>query len=92
MRHIAVRELAYFMCQSGNLTSEFFSNRDMQSGIEAHRHHQRTYNNESRAEVFIKQELNINDEDFQLTGIIDDWDPETYGAPTHGDVMTREDR
>ncbi len=71
MRHIAVRELAYFICQSGNLTSEFFSNRDMQAGIEAHRHHQRSYNSESQAEVFIKQELTINEEIYQLTGIID---------------------
>ena len=26
---IAIRELAYFVCQSGNLTTEFFSNRDL---------------------------------------------------------------
>ena len=71
MKNIAVRELAYFICQSGNLTSEFFSNRDMQSGIDAHRHHQRGYNEKSRAEVYIKQELNINDECYSLNGIID---------------------
>ena len=71
MKTIAVRELAYFICQSGNLTSEFFSNRDMQAGIDAHRHHQRSYNEKSRAEVYIKQELNINDECYSLNGIID---------------------
>ncbi len=27
----------------------------------------------------------------ELTGIVDDWDPETYGAPTRGDAMTRDE-
>ena len=33
---IAVRELAYFVCQSGNLTTEFFSNHDLEAGKKAH--------------------------------------------------------
>ena len=28
----------------------------------------------------------------ELTGIVEDWDPETYGAPTHGDPFTDERR
>ena len=33
---IAIRELAYFVCQSGNLTTEFFSNRDLDLANKAH--------------------------------------------------------
>ena len=41
---IAVKELAYFVCQSGNLTTEFFSNHDLEAGRKAHQQHQSKYN------------------------------------------------
>jgi len=28
----------------------------------------------------------------ELQGIVDEWDPETYGAPTRGDIFTDERR
>jgi len=28
----------------------------------------------------------------ELQGIVDEWDPETYGAPTRGDIFTDEKR
>ena len=28
----------------------------------------------------------------ELQGIVSEWDPETYGAPTHGDIFTDERR
>ena len=54
-KKIAVRELAYFICQSGSLTKEFFSNSDMLRGQRAHDYLQEKYNDESEAEVYIKQ-------------------------------------
>ena len=36
MIKIAIKELAYFTSQSGNLTPEFFSNRDLLIGKKAH--------------------------------------------------------
>ena len=52
-KSIAVKELAYFVCQSGNLTTEFFSNHDLEAGKKAHQHHQSKYNNESKKEFYV---------------------------------------
>lgn len=68
---IAIKELAYFICQSGNLTPEFFSNRDLQQGTKAHQYLQAKYNSESTAEVFIKKEINYQGKDLLLNGFID---------------------
>ena len=70
-KKIAVRELAYFICQSGSLTKEFFSNSDMLRGQKAHDYLQGKYNEDSLAEVYIKQEINYLDNNYLLHGFID---------------------
>ena len=68
---IAVKELAYFVCQSGDLTTEFFSNRDLEAGKKAHLHHQARYNDASKKEVYIKSEIAYQNEEYILHGYID---------------------
>ena len=70
-KKIAIRELAYFICQSGSLTKEFFSNSDMLRGQKAHDYLQGKYNEDSLAEVYIKQEINYLDNNYLLHGFID---------------------
>ena len=68
---IAVKELAYFVCQSGNLTTEFFSNHDLEAGRKAHEYHQDRYNELSKKEVYIKSEFSFLNEVYTLHGYID---------------------
>ncbi len=70
-KKIAVRELAYFICQSGSLTKEFFSNSDMLRGQRAHDYLQEKYNSDSQAEYYIKQDLNYQGNNYLLHGFID---------------------
>ena len=70
-KKIAVRELAYFICQSGSLTKEFFSNSDMLRGQRAHDYLQDKYNEESKKEVYIKQDINYLGSNYILHGFID---------------------
>lgn len=71
MKKIAVKELAYFVCQSGSLTNEFFSNSDMQKGQRVHDYLQSKYNEESLSEVYIKRELSYLGDTYLLHGFID---------------------
>lgn len=71
METIAIKELAYFTCQSGNLTTEFFSNHDMLKGQKAHDYLQEKYNNKSLSEVYIKKEINHLGKNYLLHGYID---------------------
>lgn len=71
MKKIAVKELAYFVCQSGSLTNEFFSNSDMQKGQRVHDYLQSKYNDESLSEVYIKRELSYLGDSYLLHGFID---------------------
>ena len=68
---IAVKELAYFVCQSGNLTTEFFSNHDLEAGRKAHHYHQARYNELSKKEVYVKSEITYQNEVYLLHGYID---------------------
>ncbi len=68
---IAIKELAYFVCQSGNLTTEFFSNSDMLRGQKAHDYLQGKYNSKSKAEVYIKKEVSFLGENYTIHGFID---------------------
>ena len=68
---IAVKELAYFVCQSGNLTTEFFSNHDLETGKKIHDYHQSHYNELSKKEVYIKSEFSVSNEIYILHGYID---------------------
>ena len=71
MIKIAIKELAYFTCQSGNLTPEFFSNRDLQIGNRAHEYLQSKYNDKSQKEVYIKNIISFMSKDILLHGFID---------------------
>ena len=44
MHKIAIKELAYFICASGNLTNEYFSNKDLRMGTKCHDYLQSKYN------------------------------------------------
>ena len=68
---IAVKELAYFVCQSGNLTTEFFSNHDLEAGRKAHEYHQSRYNELSKKEVYVKGEITYKNNIYLLHGFID---------------------
>lgn len=68
---IAIKELAYFICQSGNLTNEFFSNHDLEIGNKAHKYLQDLYNSKSKKEVYVKKEINYLNKDYILHGFID---------------------
>lgn len=71
MKKIAIKELAYFVCQSGNLTTEFFSNNDLLKGQRAHEYLQSKYNDKSLKEVYIKKELSYLGDNYLLHGFID---------------------
>ena len=43
MHKIAIKELAYFICASGNLTNEYFSNKDLRMGTKCHDYLQSKY-------------------------------------------------
>lgn len=70
-KNIAVKELAYFVCQSGNLTTEFFSNHDLEAGKKAHQHHQSKYNENSKKEVYVKTDITYQNTTYTLHGFID---------------------
>ena len=71
MIKIAIKELAYFTCQSGNLTPEFFSNRDLQIANRAHEYLQSKYNDKSQKEVYIKNNISYMGKELLLHGFID---------------------
>lgn len=70
-KNIPIKELAYFVYQSGSLTNEFFSNHDMLRGQRAHDYLQGLYNSKSKKEVYIKSTLSYLGEDYLLHGFID---------------------
>ena len=57
---IAVKELANFVCQSGNLTSELFSTYDLLKGKKAHEYLQSKYNEKSFPSLPVKFHYFIN--------------------------------
>ncbi len=68
---IAVKDVAIFVYNSGDLTNEFFSNKDLEEGSKAHSYLQAKYNEESNKEVYIKLDVNFNKEDYTVHGFID---------------------
>ena len=71
MKKIAVKELAYFTNASGDLTLEFFSNHDLKVGTQAHQYLQNQYNSKSQKEVYIKNEITVDNVTYLLHGFID---------------------
>lgn len=68
---IAIKELAQYVCRSGNLTSEYFSSRDMEEGSKLHKMLQSKYNQKSQSEVYIKKEITYHNQPIILHGFID---------------------
>lgn len=68
---IAVKELAYFVCQSGDLTTEFFSSYDDSKGTLAHRYLQGNYESTDKKEVYIKNIISYKNNEYTLHGFID---------------------
>lgn len=68
---IAIKELAHFICQSGNLTSDFISSRDLEEGTRLHTYLQSKYNEKSKSEVFIKKNLTYHNKSLLIQGFID---------------------
>ena len=71
MEKIGVRDLAYFIHQSGDLTTEFFSNHDMLVGSRAHDFLQSQYSSLDKAEYYIKREISYLGKTYILDGYID---------------------
>ncbi len=71
MQKIAIKELAYFICSSGNLTNEYFSNKDLSIGSLAHKHLQALYNEKSQKEVYIKETIEYMGNEYLIHGFID---------------------
>ena len=71
MIKLGIKDLANFICQTGDLTSEFFSNKDLEAGTKVHKLIQSKYNEDSQAEVYIKKEINYQGKDILLHGFID---------------------
>jgi len=70
-RSIGVREIAYFLYASGDLSSDFFSNASGRDGIMAHQYLQHKYKAEDIKEYFIKSNTVIDDYEIELSGRID---------------------
>ncbi|MDE6661607.1 MAG: ATP-dependent DNA helicase, partial [Anaeroplasmataceae bacterium] len=68
---IAIKELAHFICQTGDLTSEYFSSRDLEEGTKLHKYLQTKYNEKSQSEVYIKKDLTYHNRNLTLHGFID---------------------
>ena len=68
---VGVREIAYFLYASGDLSQDFFSNASSLDGIKAHQYLQHKYNNESQKEFFIKNNILIGEDTLELSGRID---------------------
>ena len=71
MGKIGVRDLAYFIHQSGDLTTEFFTNHDMLAGSRAHDYLQSNYSGNDKAEYYIKREIEYLGKKYILDGYID---------------------
>ena len=71
MEKIGVRDLAYFIHQSGDLTTEFFTNHDMLAGSRAHDYLQSNYSEKDKAEYYIKREIEYLGKKYILDGYID---------------------
>lgn len=70
-RSIGVREIAYFLYSSGDLSSDFFSNARALDGKKAHDYLQKRYNAESKKEYFITKIIEDCDDSLELSGFID---------------------
>lgn len=70
-RVLAVREIAYFLYASGDLTSDFFLKSSAEEGTKAHNYIQNGYSKDDKKEFYIKQNLTIGEDDIEVHGYID---------------------
>lgn len=68
---IAVRKLAEFISDEGDLYNDFSFNSDVNAGILAHQYLQRKYNEDSLKEVFVKYDINLLENKVSIQGKID---------------------
>ncbi len=68
---VGVREIAYFLYASGDLSQDFFSNTSALEGTKCHQFLQKQYNDKSQKEFFIKNVIKVNDDEIELSGRID---------------------
>ncbi len=71
MDRIGIRDLAYFIYQSGDLTTEYFTFHDLEQGTKIHEIHQQAYNDKSFSEYYIKKEIKYLDKEYLVDGYID---------------------
>lgn len=69
--HIPVKEMAYYLHSSGDLTRDFFQNADPTEGNEAHLYLQNRYNSTDLKEYYVKEELEALDCRITIKGFID---------------------
>lgn len=70
-RLIAVREIAYFLYSSGDLSVDFFSNSSKKDGKKAHQYLQNKYKNIDEKEYYIKKIIKYRDDEITIHGFID---------------------
>lgn len=68
---IGVREIAYFLYASGDLSQDFFSNASGKDGIKAHQFIQHKYSDNDKKEFYVKNTVLVNDYEITLEGRID---------------------
>lgn len=71
MKKIAIRELAYFVYQEGDLTSEQSFNSTAIEGTNLHTLRQSEYGSESKSEYYVNKILEYNGEQINLIGYVD---------------------
>lgn len=71
MKKIAIRELAYFVYQTGDLTSELGFNSSALEGTNIHNLRQAEYSNEAIKEYYVNKVITYNEEEINLIGYVD---------------------
>ncbi|MGM9971623.1 MAG: helicase C-terminal domain-containing protein [Anaeroplasmataceae bacterium] len=70
-RLLAVREIAYFLYSSGDLSADFFSNASAIDGKKAHQYIQRQYKEDDIKEYYIKSNIIYKEDEITIHGYID---------------------
>ena len=71
MKNIAIRELAFFVYQKGNLSSDLSFNSDAKEGSIIHSLRQSEYGKEAIKEYYINHKLIIDKEEYNFIGFVD---------------------
>ena len=71
MRNIAIRELAYFVYESGNLTNELSFNNSHIEGKNIHSLRQAEYKDGAIKEYYINKRISYKENEYNLVGFVD---------------------